>query len=70
MNEIERKKVLVIQYTNHRGETSVRRILPLAIYFAATQWHPDEQWILDAHDTDKDVIRSFALRDVVFLNRL
>lgn len=53
-----------IVYTNYRGETSVRRIVPKRIWFGKTDWHPDEQWLLDAHDVEKNAERSFALRDI------
>jgi predicted DNA-binding transcriptional regulator YafY len=58
------RKVVSIVYTNYRGETSVRRIVPEAVRFGATEWHPEEQWLLDAHDLDKDAQRSFALKDI------
>jgi predicted DNA-binding transcriptional regulator YafY len=53
-----------ILYTNYRGETSLRRILPERIHFAATEWHPEPQWLLDAHDVEKDATRSFAMKDI------
>ncbi len=42
-----------ILYTNYRGETGYRDIVPQEIWFGATQWHPEEQWLLDAHDVEK-----------------
>jgi predicted DNA-binding transcriptional regulator YafY len=59
------KTVILVRYTNYRGETSVRRIVPLRIRFAATEWHPTEQWLMDAYDLDRQAERSFALSDVV-----
>lgn len=53
-----------IIYTNYRGETSFRCIIPGKIWFGATQWHPDEQWLLDAYDVTKKVTRSFAMKDI------
>ena len=58
------KEIVRIRYTNYRGETSLRRILPKAIRFAATEWHPEPQWLLDAIDLDKNVERSFAMKDI------
>lgn len=58
------EQVVSIRYTNYRGETADRRIVPLRIRFAATDWHPEEQWLLDAIDVDKGAERSFALRDI------
>lgn len=53
-----------ILYTNYRGETAIRRIRPLQLRFAATEWHPEPQWLLDAFDYDRDAERSFAMIDV------
>lgn len=61
-NNLERK--VVIRYTNYRGETADRKIIPKAIRFASTEWHPEPQWLLDAFDLDKNADRSFALKDI------
>jgi len=58
------KQVITIRYTNHRGETADRRIIPICLRFAATEWHPDEQWLIDAYDVDRQVVRSFALAGI------
>lgn len=42
-----------ICYTNWKGETSIRLIEPLRIYFGSNQWHPEEQWLLEATDCEK-----------------
>lgn len=53
-----------IVYTNYRGETAIRRIVPKKIWFGKTDWHPEEQWLLDAVDMEKNAERSFALKDI------
>ncbi len=58
------KAVIKIRYTNYRGETAVRRIVPIQIRFAASEWHPVEQWLIDAYDIDRQVERSFAMADI------
>lgn len=58
------KQAINIEYTNYRGERGIRKILPLKIWFGATQWHSDEQWLLKAIDIEKGVERDFALRDI------
>lgn len=59
---------VVILYENWRGETAVRRIEVaspmLALRFGATDWHPEPQWLLAAHDVDKDAARDFALSGI------
>lgn len=57
-------RVVAIRYTNYRGETSTRRIIPLRVRFAASEWHPTPQWLMDAFDIGKDAERSFALKDI------
>lgn len=68
MSDYDPRQVITIRYTNYRGVTADRRIVPITVRFASTEWHPGEQWILDALDVEKGVIRSFALRDVHALN--
>ena len=53
-----------IIYCNHRGETAIRTVVPLAIEFGATQWHPEPQWLLIAFDLEKQAERSFAMKDI------
>jgi predicted DNA-binding transcriptional regulator YafY len=60
----ERQKAIKIVYTNYRGETALREVLPQRVWFGSTDWHPEEQWLLDAIDLDKGAPRSFALRDI------
>ncbi|WP_017998110.1 hypothetical protein [Paracoccus sp. N5] len=57
---------LVFEYKNWRGELSVRRVLPLKIWFGASTWHPEEQWFMQAKDLDKSEVRDFALVDIMF----
>ena len=54
---------VTLTYTNWRGETSKRTIKPKYIWFGATEWHPEPQWLLTAFDLEKDAERDFALKD-------
>lgn len=58
------KAIVNIVYTNYRGETGLRKIIPKRIWFGSTDWHPEEQWLLDAYDVNKNGDRSFALKDI------
>lgn len=58
------RKLVSISYKNHRGETQVRRVLPQRIWFGSTDWHPAEQWFMDAYDLDREAVRSFAMRAI------
>ena len=58
------KESVSIVYTNYRGETAARKIVPKQIWFGKTDWHPEEQWLLDAFDIEKNADRSFAMKDI------
>ena len=64
MMSYDPKVVIKIRYTNYRGETTVRQIVPVRIRFGASEWHPAEQWLMDAYDIDRQAERSFALADI------
>lgn len=55
---------VMIDYTNWRGERSLRRIRPLQIDFENNEWHPETQWLLLAIDVDKGEPRAFALKNI------
>lgn len=61
---MNQKQVVEILYTNYRGETSRRKILPEKIWFGATDWHPEPQWLIDALDIEKGALRNFAMKDI------
>lgn len=58
------RQEVTIDYTNWRGERSMRNIRPLRLVFENNEWHPVTQWILEAIDLDKGEERSFALADI------
>lgn len=62
--ENKEKKSVKILYTNRKGETKYRNIIPKNIEFKSTKWHKDEQWILNAFDIDKWEDRGFAIKDI------
>lgn len=53
-----------VLYTNWRGETAVRSIMPLKIYFGSTEYYPKEQWLLEVFDLDRNAIRVYALQEI------
>ena len=62
--ENETVQEVTIVYTNWKGETAIRRIIPRQISFTSNEWHPTPQWLLEAYDLDKKDIRHFALKDI------
>ena len=61
---------VTIIYTNWRGETAERTIIPIKIWFGSNEWHKEEQWLLKAMDTEKNAERDFALKDISSWNSL
>jgi hypothetical protein len=56
MSLIEPEQVVVIDYTNHAGTRSMRRIIPVRLWFGSSEFHPaaiGPQWYLRALDIDK-----------------
>jgi len=54
---------VTVMYTNWRGESRNRTIVPKSLRFGSTEWHPDPQWLLRALDVEKNAYREFALKD-------
>ena len=65
---MENTKIVQILYTNWKGETRLREIIPINIEFKSTNWHKEEQWILTAIDVEKNEERGFALKDIKSLD--
>ena len=60
----DKNKQITINYTNWKGATSDRVVVPIKVWFGKTEWHTDEQWFLTAHDITKQEDRDFALRAI------
>lgn len=65
----EENKKIIIAYTNHRGETRDRHIIPIEVWFGSSQWHEGEQWFLKAYDTKKEEERDFAMLSIKAVNQ-
>ncbi len=52
---------ITVLYTNHRGETAKRDLLPRYVWFGKTEWHPEAQWLLHAWCFEKEAYRDFAM---------
>lgn len=58
--------VAIFQYTNHRGETADRRVIPLSLHYQALEpWYPAPCHLLHAYDLDKRAYRHFAMAKIV-----
>ena len=56
---------LKVTYRNWRDEVALRTIIPLRVFYGKNEYHKDEQWLLDVWDVEKEVYRTFALKDIV-----
>lgn len=63
---METKETVTICYLNWKGSLGIRRILPKRIWWGKTEYHPEEQWLLDAIDLEKNLERTFAMKDIHF----
>ena len=61
---VEPSQVVEFTYKNHRGETRQRRVIPSAIWFGATEWHKEKQWLLLAVDQETGQERDFAMKEI------
>lgn len=60
----DKQGTVMIDYTNHAGVRQFRLIIPVKIWFGATPWHEEVQWLVDAHDVGKNAPRTFALASI------
>lgn len=61
------KRIVIIDYTNHRGERRERRIIPAptgGLVFMETPDHKPAQWVVRAWDVEKKAQRTFALKNI------
>lgn len=62
--DFEKLEPMNILYTNYKTETNIRTIIPKSIYYGHTTYHPEDQWLILAYDTDKNANRVFAVKDI------
>lgn len=61
---MEQNKAVKIVYTNYKGVTGARNIVPIEIIFGNNEWHTQDQWLMRAFDIQKNAERTFALKDI------
>ena len=54
-----------IAYTNWRGETEHRTILPGKMHWGSTRRHAEHQWLLEAWCLSRKAARTFAMKDIL-----
>lgn len=58
------REPMTFRYTNWRGETAARRVIPFFYSYKATGYHPGPQWVLTAFCLDRGDLRDFAHKDM------
>ncbi len=64
MNERDRQRAVVIDYTDNTGSRAKRPVLPVKVWYGVTIHHPQPQWFLRALCLERKVDRDFALKDI------
>ncbi len=57
-------KLATVIYTNWKGETGVRRILPIRLYYGKSEFHAGCQWLLEVMDVGRGKRRTFAVNEI------
>ena len=57
-------KQISIVYTNYKGETKRRNIIPITMVFSSNKWHKEQQLLLLAYDVGMMAERTFAMKDI------
>lgn len=51
-------------YTNYKGETCKRHVVPSGVFFGTAQFHEKRQWLFTGYDRQKEAIRVYAVNDI------
>jgi len=64
--ELFTQREISFTYTDWRGVTRERRVVPMNIFFGTLEHYEDRQWFMTAFDVErKDLpIREFAMKDI------
>lgn len=64
--ELFDKRQISFTYTNYKGETRLRTVVPVTIRFGLSEFHKGEQWFLTAFDVERECCptREFAINDI------
>jgi len=51
-------------YKNYKKQFSVRNVIPIRVYWGSTEFHTEEQWLMECFDIDKEANMTFAINDM------
>ena len=52
-------------YKNYKGEESLRRVMPVSLWFGLSSYYSGRQWFLKCWDLEKKAERDFALVNII-----
>ena len=58
-------KSIKVKYKNWKGEIGIRTIIPLKIHYGSSDFHLQNQWLMDIWDCEKDAQRTYAMMDII-----
>lgn len=64
MREISFGSIIEFDYVNWKGIKGQRKVEVRKFYYGSTDFHPEEQWLIEAWDYDKKAYRIFAAKDM------
>ena len=57
--------MIAIDYTNYKGERSMRVVIPIDFWYGTSEFHKGEQWFMCASDVMRQSVhRHFAMKDI------
>lgn len=62
--ELKMGTTVEFTYKNWRGETATRSAVVSRFFWGNNEYHPEAQMIMEAFDTDKQELRTFAVKDI------
>lgn len=57
--------VNTFKYKNHIGRVSIRVVIPFHLKYGSTEFHTEEQWLLEGYDMERKDFRTYALKDII-----
>ncbi len=65
---IKQGSIIQFDYINHVGELARRSVMVESFSYGNTPYHGEHQWLLNAIDLDKKARRTFAMKDISYVD--
>lgn len=69
MQQMGGGNVIEFDYINWKGEKGHRKAIIKGFYYGNTEYHKEDQWLLEAFDVEKGEDRVFAMKDMSNVER-